>query len=78
MNKKRREQLGEAEKYLNRANSLVESVCYGEQDAMDNIPDNLQESERYAAMEDAVDDLQEAQSRIGDAISYIQSASSKR
>ena len=54
--------------------SVVEAVCDNEQDAMDNIPENLQATERFERMEDAVDSLNDALEKIEDAKGHIQSA----
>ena len=78
MNKKRRLKLNEASQLMSRAKSIVEGVCYEEQDAMDNMPENLQESDRYTSMEDAVDEMNDATEKMDDAIALVQSAASKR
>ena len=46
---------------------------HNEQDAMDNIPENLQATERYERMEDVVDSLNDALEKIEDAKGHIQS-----
>lgn len=74
MNKKRREKLQEAVDYLGRAVSIVESVREEEKDCMDNMPENLQGSERYNAMDDAVDALEEAIESINEANESIEHA----
>ena len=74
MNEKRRERLRDAVKMLTRVASVVETVCDNEQDAMDNIPENLQATERFERMEDAVDSLNDALEKIEDAKGHIQSA----
>ena len=40
---------------------------------MDNIPENLQATERYERMEDVVDSLNDALEKIEDAKGHIQS-----
>ena len=74
MNKKRREQLKMAIKLLDHSSDIVNSVSDEEQNAMDNMPENLQESDRYSDMEDAVDALQDALDSIDEAVSSIQEA----
>lgn len=71
MNKRRRTQLTEANALLDRALDIVESVREEEQDAMDNCPENLQYSERYSMMEDAVGELEDAISSIQEAAEHI-------
>lgn len=63
MNKQKRAVLKKALLLLENAKALIESVRDEEQDNLDNCPENLQEGERYRAMEDAIDFLEEA---IGD------------
>lgn len=75
MNKKRRDILYKsAIPLLEQAKSILERVVSDEEDALDNIPENLQESERYEKIEDAVDNLNEAVENIGDAIENIDNA----
>lgn len=73
MNEKRRERLRDAVRMLTSVASVVEAVCDNEQDAMDNIPENLQATERFERMEDAVDSLNDALEKIEDAKGHIQS-----
>lgn len=60
MNKQRRIRLRESNILLIKALQIVNAVKDEEQDALDNFPENLQNSERYTAMENAIDDLEEA------------------
>ena len=62
---------------LESATSTLEMITDEEQDCIDNTPDNLQESDRYSRMEDAVYALESAAERISDAIELIEEASSK-
>ena len=67
MNEKRRGRLRDALKMLSSAASIVETVCDSEQDCMDNYPENLQGTEKFERMEDALE-------KIDDAKGHIQSA----
>ena len=49
--------------------SDLECLYYEEEAYMDNIPENLQNSSRYEAAEDACDNLESAVDSIDDAIS---------
>ena len=60
MNKHRRSELKNAIVLLSQALQIVTFVCDEEQDALSNIPENLQNSEMYAKIEQTVDELQEA------------------
>ena len=74
MNKQRRDSLRQAVGFLSQAESIVERVSDKEQDCMDNTPENFQESERYAAMENAVDQLNDALTGIGEVKEMIRAA----
>ena len=50
MNKHRRNKLSEAIGYLDNALQIISDVRDDEQDALDNIPENLQQSDRYSDM----------------------------
>lgn len=77
MNETRRRRLREAIRYLNNAASIVDGVCDLEQDCVDNTPENLQSSERFERMEDAVDNLSDALEKLEEAKDHIQSAISR-
>ena len=54
----------------------VSDVRDEEQDSLYNTPENLEGSERYEKMEEAVESLESAIEEIGNAIENIDSASS--
>ena len=60
---------------LERARGLTEEVLDEERDCLDNMPENLQCSDRYEAIEKAVDSLEEAVSDIESAAEKIEEAS---
>lgn len=60
MDDRRRGQLRDALNMLSNAASVVERVCDKEQDCVDNYPENLQSTERFEKMEDALDSLNDA------------------
>ena len=74
MNKRRRSSLRNAAKYLDMAIDLIRDAKYEEQDALDNMPENLQNSEKYESMESVIDVLEDALSSIDDARDYIDRA----
>lgn len=53
MNQKRRERIARAVSYLETAYNILNGVLDEEQDAMNNMPENLQESDQYIRMEEA-------------------------
>lgn len=75
MNNKKRESLKDAKMYLERASNIVSRVLDDEQDCLDNMPENLQASERYERMEAAIDKLEEAIEQIDGAKENIDEAS---
>ncbi len=75
MNNKRRGTLNEAKILLERASNIVSTVLDEEQDCLDNMPENLQMSERYERMEDAIDRLESAIEQIDGAKDSINEAS---
>jgi len=74
MNKKRRTSLETALFRIRQAIEIVEEVRDEESDSMDNIPENLQSTERYTSMEDAIDSLEDAISSLEDATESINKA----
>ena len=60
MNNYKRNKLREANSLIGKARQLVSMVKDQEQDDLDNYPENLQGSERYASMENAIDELENA------------------
>ena len=71
MNKTRRTKLEHSRQMLMEAKSIVEDVKFDEENAADNIPESLQESERYSIMMDAIESLEEASVNIEEAIDCI-------
>ncbi len=67
MNKDKRTRIAQAVSLLETAFNIVESVRDDEQDCLDNMPENLEYSERYEKMENAVDKLDDAISSIEEA-----------
>lgn len=61
---------------LGTASGLVSTALEQEEDALDNMPENLQGSERYEKTEAAVDLLNDASEYIDSAIEKINDASS--
>lgn len=61
---------------LGTASGLVSTALEQEEDALDNMPENLQGSERYEKIEAAVDLLNDASECIDSAIEKINEASS--
>ena len=60
MNDVRRKEINKAIDLIREAQSILESCRDDEQDYLDNIPENLQSSDRYYRAEEAIDSLDEA------------------
>lgn len=76
MNKSRRGLLLEASGFLDRASGIISNALRQESYAMDNIPENLQETERFSKMEDSVDAMEDAIQSIRDAQKSLEEAMS--
>lgn len=74
MDNKRRAKLQEVIRKLDELESIVDAVCDKEQDCMDNIPENLQGTDRCEQMEAAVDNLTDALQSIAEARENIELA----
>lgn len=71
MNVQRRKAI---EKILGQVEDLkmeIENIMDEEQEAYDNLPESLQDSERGTKMQDAIEHLNDADNSIGDVIDYL-------
>jgi hypothetical protein len=71
MNKKRRVRLSNVVNGLNVARINLEDIYAEECQAMESIPENLQETERYSNTSDNVDDMDDAMSDLDSAIESL-------
>ena len=69
MNKARRKMI---QKAIGDIQDVLQDVLYDEQEAFDNMPENLQESERGQISQEAQDNLESAIEALEDAISYLE------
>lgn len=74
MNKARRKELEELYDIIFEAKDRLEMLHDEEEEYRDNIPENLQGSERYERAEEAVDALDSAMSSLEEALNYIETA----
>lgn len=74
MNKARRKALDEVISKIEEAKKLLENLQAEEEEYRDNMPENLQGSERYEAADAAVDNMSSAVDALDEAISSIESA----
>lgn len=74
MNKARRKQLADICGRIEELYELLEAVRDDEQNALDNIPESLQGSDRYESMSLAVCLIEDAIMALSDAVNYIEEA----
>ena len=74
MNNERRKNLEKAKALLDDALDIVSDMAAEEQDCLDNMPENLEGSERCSKMEEAVDFLNDAIENIESAVKNIDDA----
>lgn len=72
MNKIRRQQLRMWLQDLEEIKTELENICADEEEYFDNMPENLQGSQRGADAEEAIEQMNEAVSSIEDAICIIE------
>jgi len=66
MNRYRRAELTEAIKLLEKAYDIIENCRDDEQDAYDNLPDGIRDSERGEVMYDCVSEMENCMDAIED------------
>ena len=59
MNDLRRKRLKEAVELIEQSTAVIEEIKDEEQEALENLPENLQESERADNMQECIDSLEE-------------------
>ena len=74
MNSQRRKKLEELWDKVDMLRVLLEGLRDEEQEYMDNMPENLQASERYERAEDAVDSMDYALDNLSDAMENLEDA----
>lgn len=74
MNKERRKSLREIQSKLERLGQDLEALKEEEEEYRDNMPENLQESERYQRADEVCDLLQEALESMDNAYQQIEEA----
>ena len=72
MNNQRRKTIKEPVDLIRQAYDLLESVRDEEEECMDNMPENLQGTERYESMEAAVSDLEDVMDSLETAESTLE------
>lgn len=76
MNMTRRKRIKSVIQTIQTCVDVIDRIRDEEDDAVNNLPENLQDSERYSAMEDAVAYLEEAEASLEEAVENLESAAS--
>lgn len=71
MNKLRRKWIEKVVDALTESLGEIESIQSEEEEYRDNIPENLQESERYERADEACENLEAAYNSLEEAIDYL-------
>jgi hypothetical protein len=74
MNRERRKALQDISTQLEELKGCLEDLMEEEEEYRDNIPENLQGSERYERAEEACDNLGSAVDELDTVIEYIEAA----
>ena len=74
MNKARRAKLNAVINALTELKDDLEIIHDEEDEAMENMPESLQESDRYYAMEEACDNMSDAMDALDEAIESLECA----
>lgn len=72
MNKVRRKRIAELVKKIAAEKDILEGILFEETDYHDNIPDNLQGSERAEESEDCIDLLENALEQLNEVIDGLE------
>ena len=71
MNKQRRKRIDELTDMIQDIQSSLDELREEEQEAYDNLPEGIQDSERGDAMCDAIEAMENADSSLQDAYDYL-------
>ena len=74
MNKARRKELQEVIEKINEAREELERIMNDEEEYRDNMPENLQSSEKYEKADDACCSMQDAIDQLEEAVTNIENA----
>ena len=75
MNNMRRKKLSAIAAKIEELKSDLDLIREEEEEARDNLPESMQETDRYYAMDEACDNLENAVDSLDEALSSIEEAS---
>jgi len=74
MNIDKRKRIDEATALIEEARSIVEGVTQEESEAYENMPENLQYSERGELIQEAINNLEYADNSFDELLGYLEEA----
>lgn len=74
MNKQRRKRLGDLATGIRVIMAEIETLCDEEHEALDNLPESLQLSDRAQTMETVIEHLEEAEADLDGALASVEAA----
>lgn len=74
MNNPRRKKIKNIIELLDEIYDLINDVLEEEQDCYDNLPESLQFASKGEAMQEAIDNLEEAQNMVQEVCDYLEEA----
>jgi len=74
MNKNRRKEIDDLADELRNLSARIEEVKFEEEEYLECMPENLQQSEKAEAAEQAIDQLDSAQASVDEAVEYMEEA----
>lgn len=74
MNNKRRKSLKEANRLLEEAQFLIQQILDEEQNALDNVPENLVDGARAESLSNAIEFLEDCSDEIEEAMESLENA----
>jgi len=74
MNNDKRERIDKATALIEEARSIVEGVTQEESEAYENMPENLQYSERGELIQEAINNLEYADNSFDELLGYLEEA----
>ena len=77
MNNDRRKRIDEATALIEEAKSIIEEVTEAESEVYENMPENLQSSERGELIQEAINNLEYSENSFDELFGYLEEAKQK-
>lgn len=74
MNKARRKELERAIELMGEARDIIEDCKFEEEEYLENMPENLQYSEKHEMAESAVENMEESIDKLEEAMQNVEDA----